>query len=365
MSTTAPAALADLFERELQFAPRIANPRPRAVALMFPGQGAQQTRMAADLYENDRTFAHELDGVFDQMGREGAAIRRDWRSDNPTVDIDDVRRAQPLLFAVGYALGRLALTWGVRPGALLGHSAGELVAATLAGVFSLPQAALLVTERVWQVARCAPGGMLAVAGTEDEMRGYLDGDVGIAAVNASRQVMLAGSTEPLRAVADRLRADGFTVRAVGSTSPFHSPAMVPAVTALVESLQGMRLNAPRYPVYSAYTGELLTADEARSVHFWARQLTDTVYFARTLDRMLARQDMILVEAGPGQSLTSFARRHPAVRAGRSAVVAMLPARVGGPGSDRQAALAAAGAIWAEGHDLRPLAIRRLQSFNGV
>jgi [acyl-carrier-protein] S-malonyltransferase len=114
--------------------PRGGGPRP--VVLLFPGQGSQYPGMATGLYRREPVFTEAMDEVFDLMGPHAAAIRGDWLGHSALVHIDDVRRAQPLLFAVGYALGRMVHGWGVRPVALLGHSAGELVAGPLARGFT-------------------------------------------------------------------------------------------------------------------------------------------------------------------------------------------------------------------------------------
>ncbi|MFE4454959.1 acyltransferase domain-containing protein [Streptomyces sp. NPDC056796] len=333
---------------------------PRPVALLFPGQGSQHAGMAAGLYRREPVFTAAVDAALSHMGEEGPRIRADWLDPaRASIAIDDVRRAQPLLFAVDYALGRLVLSWGVRPTAFLGHSAGELVAATFAGVVSLRDAARMVSARVREAVKIPAGGMLAVAASEEQLRPYLTDDVGIAAVNANQQVMLAGSKGPLTEVAARLKADGHTVVTVPATSPFHSPAMAPASDAVEASYQGLPLREPKLPLYSGYTGTLMSPDEARSPRFWARQITDTVYFRNALDELLAADDVLLVEAGPRQTLTAFARRHRSIRLGAGAVTPLLPARPGTAEADRQSVLTAAARIWSEGHDLDLNAVSRL------
>lgn len=331
----------------------------RPVTLLFPGQGAQHGGMAAGLYRTEPVFTDAMDNVFALLGAEGERLRADWLGDDPMIGIDDVRRAQPLLFAVDFALGRLLLDRGVRPAAMLGHSAGELVAATLAGVFELPDAVVLVRDRVRHAVTLPAGGMLAVAAAAADLRPYLqDERVAVAAVNTRRQTMIAGPTAPLSEVETRLRADGVTVCEVPSTRPFHSPVMAPVVSATERAIARVRLRAPHLPVYSGYTGDVLTAAEAHDPAFWARQVTDTVYFGPALDRLLAAQSVVLVETGPGQTLTAFARRHRAVGAGHSAVVPLLPVRPQGPDADLRSVLDALERIRAEGHDIRVTASPR-------
>ncbi|WP_231626680.1 acyltransferase domain-containing protein [Streptomyces apocyni] len=336
----------------------------RPIALLFPGQGSQHAAMAAGLYRREPVFTAAVDAALSHMDGEGDRIRADWLNPAaPQIPIDDVRRAQPLLFAVDYALGRLILSWGVKPAAMLGHSAGELVAATLSGVVSLPDGAAMMMERVRQAVRIPAGGMLAVAATEDQLRPYLTVDVAIAAVNANQQTMLAGSAEPLAEVERRLRADGLTVVKVPATSPFHSPAMAPASDAVESAYRTIPLREPTLPLYSGYTGDLLTPQDALSPRFWARQITDTVYFKQALESLLAVDDMLLIEAGPRQTLTAFARRHRAVRLAASAAIPLLPSRPGTAEADRQSVLSAASRLWTEGHDLDLVALSRLWTWS--
>lgn len=329
---------------------------PRPIALLLPGQGAQHPRMAVGLYRRDPVFTSTVDNVLSLMGEEGRRVRADWLGNAPHIGVDDVRRAQPLLFAVDYALARMVLGWGVRPTALLGHSAGELVAAVLAGVVRLSDAVAMVRDRVREVAKLPAGGMLAVGAPADRLRPYLRDEVAVAAVNANAQTMLAGPTAPLRTVAAALRADDFTVLPVPATHPFHSPAMRPASRAVAAAGAGLRLRPPTVPLYSGFTGERMTDRDARDPRFWADQLTDIVRFGPALDRLLTERDLFLVEVGPRQTLTAFARRHRSVRTGASAAVPLLPARPGSAADDRAAVLEAVTQLAAEGHDVDPDAV---------
>ncbi|MFH9419942.1 acyltransferase domain-containing protein [Streptomyces sp. NPDC017529] len=186
--------------------------------------------MAAGLYRHDPVFTESADAVLDLLGDAGHAVRADWLSEAPDASIDAPGRAQPLLFAVEYALGRMVQSWGAGPAAVLGHSAGELVGAVLAGVIDLADAVRMVDERVGCLRDAPAGGMIAVVGGAEELSPYLTGDVAIAAVNSKRQTMLAGTTGHLADVSDKLRAGGYSVAPVPATVPFQSSA--PALGAL-------------------------------------------------------------------------------------------------------------------------------------
>jgi acyl transferase domain-containing protein len=163
--------------------------------------------------------------------------------------------------------------------------------------------------------------------------------------------MLAGSQNDLTVVAQRLRDNGFTCVAARIPLPFHSPLMQPLAKVSEAALAEIPLRPPRIDLYSTITAQRLQPDEAVDPGFWAAQVCKPVLFWPALDELLAEQDVLLVEAGPSRALTNLARRHPAVTAGRSAVVAMLPLRLGKPGADRRAVLDTAAAIWLEGHQL--------------
>jgi [acyl-carrier-protein] S-malonyltransferase len=323
----------------------------RPVALLFPGQGSQYARMAAGLYRREPVFTAAVDDVFGALPAEAAWVRAEWLDAPGDLPMADVVPSQILLFAVDYALGRMIMSWGVRPAAMLGHSVGEMAAAALAGVFTLDAAVGLMWDRVGRLASGPAGGMLAVAARADELEPYLAGDVVVGAVNAPRQTVLAGPEEPLGTIAASLRESGFVCRRVPSTSPFHSPVLLPIATEAEPAFAAAEMRAPQMPVYSAYTAALLRAEEATSPAFWARQPAAPVLFWPALVALLRDGDYLLVEAGPGQGLASLARRHPAVRSGRSSVVAMLPAQRGEEANDRAAVRAAAEAIQAEGHPL--------------
>jgi [acyl-carrier-protein] S-malonyltransferase len=309
----------------------------RGVALLFPGQGAQQPGMAVGLYRADPAFAAHVDRVLGLWGAEGRAVRRDWLAADPVVPLDDLRRAQPLLFAVDWALGRTVLDWGVRPDALLGHSVGEVAAAALAGVFDLDDAAAVMADRIRHLADTPPGGMLAVAAPPAEVEPLLGSEVVIGAVNGPRQVVVAGAREPLAAARERLRGAGFVCRQARTLSAFHSPVVAHASALSLPLLQNLRLREPTLPLYSGYTADLLSADQAVDPEFWAGQPAAPVFFAAALDRVLAAGPTLLIEAGPGQGLTMLAKRHRAVAAGASAAVALLPARPA-PGDAEPAAV---------------------------
>ncbi|WP_225829261.1 acyltransferase domain-containing protein [Streptomyces naphthomycinicus] len=300
----------------------------RSIAFLLPGQGSQSAGMATRLYAHDEVFAAAMDEFFAALGDSGRHLRADWLSADPVLPMDHVQRSQPLLFAVDHAYGRLLRSWGITPAALLGHSMGEVAAAVLAGVLDFTETARLVWWRCARLVDAPPGGMLAVAASPDTVRPLLRGQVVVGGVNAPKQTIVAGPRKALDEVAGALRAQGITCAAVPSQTPFHSPALNDSVPAAREAFTRITRRPPAVPVVSCYTAAPLTDAEAMDPDYWAPQPARPVLFWPALETLLASGDHVLVETGPGQVLSRLARRHPAVRAGRSSVVPLAPVRPG-------------------------------------
>ncbi|GAA3582839.1 hypothetical protein GCM10022222_79540 [Amycolatopsis ultiminotia] len=306
------------------------------VALLLPGLGSHYARMGAGLYRREPVFTAAAEEVFDLLGPAGNGVRADWLSDDPVVPMEHVTRSHVLLFVLDYAFSRQVMSWGVTPAAILGHSAGELVAATLAGVFGVADAVGLLWDRVRRLAVAPPGGLLGVAATAEQIRRYLDEDVVIGVLNSPSQLVLSGPRRALDSVATRLHADGFACRPVPATLGYHNPALEPLVEETVPLVDKIGPAAPGIALYSGYTATRLTGDEAGDPRFWASHPISPVQFWPALKTLLTDGDFHLVEAGPGQVLTTIARRHPAVQGGRSHAHAASPAHPSGERAERVA-----------------------------
>ncbi|PZG51379.1 modular polyketide synthase [Spongiactinospora gelatinilytica] len=325
----------------------------RPVVLLFPGQGAQYPGMAVELYGVEPVFTTAMDEFFALMGQEGRRLRADWLSDAPAVPLDDATRAQPLLFAIGYALGRALMARGLRPAALIGHSVGELAAACLAGVFDLAGAARLMAARSAAMATVTPGGMIAAGVAADDLEArigarYRAAGVAVAAINAPRHTIVAGPQPWLSELAADLAGEGVITRPVAARQPFHCPAVSAAAERFAAGFAGVPLAAPQVPIRSTATGRAVSPAEAVNPDFWAGQLARPVRFWAALSDLLTEGGHTLVEAGPGRTLTMFARRHPSLRTGVSRAFAPLPSTADGTLAGWKAAMAELDPLVSEG-----------------
>ncbi|HEV7517656.1 MAG TPA: KR domain-containing protein, partial [Thermoanaerobaculia bacterium] len=236
--------------------------------------------------------------------------------------------AQPALFAVEYALARLWMEWGITPRALLGYSLGEYVAACLAGVFSLEDALMLVARRARMIQELPAGAMLAVPLAEEEIGDLLGGEGGLslAAINGPRQSVLAGPVAAVEAAEAKLALREVASRRLPTTHAFHSTMMEPIAAAYEAVVRTVSLHPPTIPYVSNLTGGWARPEEVTDPAYWARHMREAVRFADGVRELWQEPGRVLLEVGPGLSLSSLAKLHPACDAEAARrVLASLPA----------------------------------------
>ncbi|MGC2997754.1 FkbM family methyltransferase [Streptomyces sp. G35A] len=341
------------------------------VAFMFPGLGDHYVGMGRDLYRDFPVFREAVDSCAEALTSElGLDIREvvfpdadETSAAAPTLDLrrmlgretgprsenerrlNATRLAQPVLFVIEYALARLWESWGARPSLMIGYSLGEYVAATLAGVLSLPDALTLVARRAALIDELPEGAMLAVMLPEQEVTPLLGEDVSLSAVNGPEFCVAAGPVAAVEALEGALRERGVVCRRVQTTHAFHSSMMEPIAERVTELARTFTLNPPSIPYISNVTGEPITEEQATDPGYWARHLVSPVRFAAGLRHLAAAP--LLLETGPGQSLSSMATAVRGSDAGT--VVASMRHRLEHQ-SDSAVALKALGRLWLAGAD---------------
>jgi acyl transferase domain-containing protein len=325
------------------------SPQEPAIVFMLSGQGSQHVGMARDLYRCESAFRVSLDVCADLLQPSLDVDLRDvlyGEAPEAAARLRATALAQPALFAVEYALAQLWSSWGVRPHALVGHSVGELVAACLAGVFSLEDALELVAERGRLMQQSPDGVMLAVHAPEHELAPLLELGLSLAAVNTHKLCTLSGPPDAVAAAEGALDRRRIPHTRLHTSHAFHSSMIEPAVAPFAELVARVGCSEPQIPYLSNVTGSWATAELATDPDYWGRQLRETVRFAACLDEVAAAGPAVLVEVGPGATLAAIARDHLETDRARR-VVASLPGPHDGR-SSLETALEALGSVWTAG-----------------
>jgi amino acid adenylation domain-containing protein len=291
----------------------IAARAPQPV-LMFPGQGAQYAGMGRALHASDAVFAAAFDDCLRALdGTTDFDLRERMFSDDPAA-LAPTAVTQPALFTLEYALARRLLSLGLRPHALIGHSVGEFVAAVIAGVMRLEDAARLVARRGALMQAMPAGTMLSVRLGADDLAARLASSpsVSLAAENGPTACVAAGPTEAVAELQAALEAEGIACRALQTSHAFHSSMMDGAVAPFEALVAEVALHAPAIPIFSTLTGRLLEDAEATSPAYWAKHLRGTVRFSSALQSAsAAAANPVFVEAGPRNTLATLVRQHGA------------------------------------------------------
>ncbi|MGC7097413.1 type I polyketide synthase [Amycolatopsis lurida] len=277
--------------------------RRGSLAMVFTGQGAQHPGMGSQLHRRFAVFAAAFDQVCEQLDpavRE--AVLGDEEGDGVN-RLDATEIAQPALFAVEVALFRLFESWGVRPDLLTGHSVGEIAAAHVAGVLSLPDACRLVSERGRLMARLDPGGVMVSVTAGEQVVAPLVAEyadsVSIAAVNTPGSVVLSGLASAVDRIVRRLTEAGHRTKQLVVSHAFHSPLMDPMLGEFRALVRGLEFQPPRMP--------MVGGDEVTDPEYWVRHVRDTVRFADRVSELHGDGVTRFLEIGPDAPLTGAIR----------------------------------------------------------
>ncbi|MEX5707244.1 type I polyketide synthase [Parafrankia sp. FMc6] len=284
----------------------VADVTPRVV-FVFPGHGAQWVGMAERLLADSPVFA----AAIDECARALAPFV-DWSlpdvlrgatagsADVPSFDRPDV--AQPALWAVMVALAELWRSFGVRPDAVVGHSQGEVTAATVAGALSLSDAARIVTLRSrLLVGLTGRGAMASVALPLAEITRRLEtraGRLSVATVNGPAAVVVTGDEEPLDELLAELAEEGVRVRRLrGAVVAGHSPVIDDLRDAVLDGLAEITPRAGEVPLLSTVTADWLDTATMDAAH-WFRNLRQTVLFEPAIRALAEQGHTVFVEVSP-------------------------------------------------------------------
>ncbi|MCA0456391.1 MAG: polyketide synthase dehydratase domain-containing protein [Chloroflexi bacterium] len=285
------------------------------VAFLFTGHGSQYVDMGRHLYETQAAYRQAFDEcdalfqpylnirlgqiVFQADGADGALLNQ-------------MTYAQPVLFALQYALGRLWQSWSIQPSVMMGHSLGEYAAAVIAGVFSLEDGVKLVAAR-GRLFDAIPeaGEMVAVFGDEATVTAAVApyaNRVSVAAINGETNIVISGVPDALAAVLETLKSQKIKSRKLAVAQAAHSPLLDPILDEFESIAATVTYHEPEITLVSGLTGKAVNGAEITNARFWRQHLRQTVRFADALHTVYEQGVRVFLEIGPNPTLIGMGQR---------------------------------------------------------
>lgn len=327
---------------------------PEKVAFVFSGQGPQWWAMGRQLFAQDAVFRGAVEEIDALMAPHAPwrLIHEVFEREERASRIDETWLTQPGLFAIQIALARRLESVGLVPGAVVGHSVGEVAAAVVAGALTLEQGAYVIVHRGRIQDRASgTGKMLAVGLSQADAQRRIErfgGRVSVATVNQPTLVTVAGDSDAVDAISSELSREEIFHRLVQVRVPFHSYLMDELRVPLEAELGHVSGRPASIPIYSTVTGGRIGGDEL-SGEYWFRNVREPVLFVHAVRAMVHEGLRAFVEISP----------HPILSAGveevlrEEGVEGLALPTLRRNGEEIDALLGAAGALYARGHDLRP------------
>jgi acyl transferase domain-containing protein len=304
----------------------LAGPRgtrpPRAV-FVYSGQGSQWARMGIELGRAQPAFLRDFESTLETISRYvGADLLSCVSAPRATSSIDDTFYSQPAIFAFQVALTRLMQRSGVAPEAVMGHSLGEISAAWASGILSLDDACRVLAVRALVLQRTTGSGrMLAVRASLAEVEqallemglaAWLD----VAAVNAPRDIVLAGADAAIARASAGFRDRGITTVQPRVTSPFHSRWLEPFADEIASLCDHIGGRSPVIPMLSTVDAKLV-GESGLPGAYWGRNVRQRVRLAEATVQLAEQGYDCFVEIGP----------HPVLAASLSETLAGRECRI--------------------------------------
>ena len=304
---------------------------------VFSGNGSQYAGMGRQLLSESKVFRDaisEVDALFARYADYSLVEVLQDPEKESMLRLTEV--AQPALFAIQVGLVRLLKGSGITPGAVIGHSVGEVAAAWASGALTLEQAIHVIHERSLQQGKTKGSGeMTAVALGAGEIEGILQQmDTKIrpclAGINSPKSCTIAGVPDGLAAFEKILVTQGIRFKRLDLDYAFHSPSMDSIRQSLLDDLRDLVPVKCRIPFHSTVSGKMLPGEELGPDYWW-RNVREPVLFDEAMGGLVREGYRVFLEIGPHPVLRTYVKEC-LQEAGVEGVVASLMTRTNGTSS---------------------------------
>ena len=278
----------------------------RGPVWVFSGQGSQWAAMGADLLANEPVFAETVAALEPIITQEsGFSVTEAMTAPQTVTGID---RVQPTVFVVQVALAAtMGKTYGVRPGAVVGHSMGESAAAVVAGALSPEDGARVICRRSKLMTRISGAGAMAsvelpAKQVNSELMARGIDDVVVSVVASPQSTVIGGATEAVRDLVARWEQRDVMAREVAVDVASHSPQVDPILDELAAALADVAPTTPKVPYYSATLFDP-REQPVCDAGYWVDNLRNTVQFAAAVQAALEDGYRVFAELSPHPLLT--------------------------------------------------------------
>ena len=295
---------------------KVRKRKKNKIAFLFTGQGSQYVNMGRELYENSSVFRETINKCDEILSTFRTTSLKEILYPAENINafnlsiLNQTAYTQPALFAIEYALAQLWQSWGIKPDIVMGHSVGEYVAATVAGIFSLEDGLKLIAERGRLMQELPAGGeMFAVMASESKVKTFIAPypEIAIAAINGPESIVISGESAAMKTIVSSFSVVGIKAKQLEVSHAFHSPLMEPMLANFEAVAAQLTYNQSKIPVISNLTGTI--ADQSiASAQYWINHVRQPVRFVQGMETLHKQGAEIFLEIGPKPILLGMGRR---------------------------------------------------------
>lgn len=305
--------VADLIVQLKQFEEKdiVIQKENQAPIFLVSGAGGQGFKAGMHCYKHQPYFREQINSCFKLIEQHvNINLTTDVFVDETALEdaLKSPKTGMPLLFSINYALATLWIDLKIEPKAIIGHSMGEYVAACIAGVFSLDDALKLVCARARLFEELPEGQMVSIPLSIKEITPYLTAGVDIAAINASKRIMISGDTKSMELFVQQLEENKISYVRVPANRPAHCQAVEQIMESFSEVLETVQFNKASKPIISTLTGEYTEVGTFSDPAYWLQQLRQPVQFQGAIETVNIEENICFIEIGSTDQLSLLAKR---------------------------------------------------------